>query len=93
MTPLLPFLNDIQIIRVLQSELKGSHPATGATWLIRPAPESDEIDIETGVGGMSMDQVIARVVGKETRLPSIEMITRAQGSFSKSLMRNHIAWK
>ena len=93
MTPLLPFLNDIQIISGLQSELKGSHPAAGATWLIRPAPEGDEIDIETGVGGMSMDQIIARVVGKETRLPSLEMITRAQGSFSKSLMRNHISWK
>ena len=40
-----------------------------------------------------MDQIIARVVGKETRLPSPEMITRAQGSFSNSLMRNHISWK
>ena len=53
MAALRPFMGDLQIITGLQSELRGSHPAAGATWLVRPAPEGDRISARRGVGARS----------------------------------------
>jgi hypothetical protein len=92
MASLRPFLDDIQIISGLQSELHGSHPAAGATWLIRPAPEGDRISAKRGVGGVSMDQIVARCIGDQTPFASLELVTKPDGSFGKSLLRNNISW-
>ena len=92
MASLRPFMGDLQIITGLQSELRGSHPAAGATWLIRPAPEGDRISARRGVGGASMDQLVARALGGDTPFASLELITKPEGSFGRSILRNNISW-
>jgi hypothetical protein len=92
MRPFEPFKKDLQLITGLESELRGSHPAGGATWLIRPAPEGDAINARKGVGGISMDQIAARAIGNGTPLPSLELIMNPQGSFSSDILRNNISW-
>ena len=92
MRPFEPFKDDLQLITGLESELRGSHPAGGATWLIRPAPEGDGINARKGVGGISMDQLAAKAIGNETLLSSLELIMKPQGSFSSDILRNNISW-
>jgi hypothetical protein len=92
MRPFEPFKEDLQLITGLESELRGSHPAGGATWLIRPAPEGDGINARKGVGGISMDQLAAKAIGNETLLSSLELIMKPQGSFSSDILRNNISW-
>ena len=93
MASLEPYRQDVQFITGLQSETKGSHPGAGATWLVRPCPEGDRISQVKDVGGVSMDQIVARKVGGETLFASLELISRPEGSFSKSLLRNNISWR
>ena len=92
MAALRPFMGDLQIITGLQSELRGSHPAAGATWLVRPAPEGDRISARRGVGGASMDQLVAKAIGSDTPFTSLELITKPEGSFGRSILRNNISW-
>ena len=68
MRPFEPLKEHLQLITGLESELRGSHPAGGATWLIRPAPEGEGINARKGVGGISMDQIAAKAIGNETLL-------------------------
>jgi hypothetical protein len=88
-----PLINDVQFISGLQSETKGSHPGASATWLIRPCGEGDGISRLKEVGSPSMDQIVARAVGDQTPFSSLELITKPDGSFSKSLLRNNISWR
>ncbi len=92
MKPFEPFKGDLQLITGLQSELHGSHPAASATWLIRPISEGDEPNARRGVGGVSMDQIAAKAIGGDTVLPSLEMITKPEGSFATNVERNNISW-
>lgn len=92
MRPFEPLKEHLQLITGLESELRGSHPAGGATWLIRPAPEGDGINARMGVGGVSMDQIAAKAIGNETLLSSLELIMKPQGSFSSDILRNNISW-
>jgi hypothetical protein len=92
MRPFEPFKQDLQLFTGLESELRGSHPAGGATWLIRPAPEGDAINARKGVGGISMDQIAAKAIGSSTPLPSLELIMKPEGSFSSDILRNNISW-
>lgn len=92
MRPFEPLKEHLQLITGLESELRGSHPAGGATWLIRPAPEGDGINARKGVGGISMDQIAAKAIGNETLLSSLELIMKPQGSFSSDILRNNISW-
>ena len=93
MESLEPLREDLQFIAGLQSETKGSHPGAGATWLVRPCPEGDRISKSKSVGSPSMDQIVARAVGGDTPFASLELISRPEGSFSKSLLRNNISWR
>jgi hypothetical protein len=88
-----PLKNDVQFISGLQSETKGSHPGASATWLIRPCGEGDGISSSKEVGSPSMDQIVARAIGDQTPFSSLELITKPDGSFSKSLLRNNISWR
>ena len=92
MRPFEPFREDLQLVTGLESEVRGSHPAGGATWLIRPAPEGDGINARKGVGGVSMDQIAARAIGGGTMLSSLELIMKPEGSFSSDILRNNISW-
>ena len=93
MAPFEPLRNDVQFIAGLQSETKGSHPGAASTWLVRPCPEGDRISKVKQVGAPSMDQIVARAIADETPFASLELISRPQGSFSKSLLRNNISWR
>ena len=93
MKPFEPLKTHLQFISGLQSEANGSHPGAGATWLIRPCPEGDRISRSRSVGEPSMDQLVARVVGEATPFASMELSVRAEGSFSKSLLRSNISWR
>ncbi|MFP6584195.1 MAG: DUF1552 domain-containing protein [Candidatus Hydrogenedentota bacterium] len=88
-----PLKNDIQFLAGLQSVTNGSHPGAGATWLVRPCAEGDGIGSTKDVGSPSMDQIVARSIGDETPFSSLELISRPQGTFSKSLLRNNISWR
>lgn len=82
----------LQFISGLESPTNGSHADAGATWLVRPCPDN-RVARTRGVGETSMDQLIARVVGEHTPLASLELISRPEGSFSKSLLRSSISWR
>ena len=92
-SPFEPLKDDLQFIAGLQSEAKGSHPGASATWLVRPCLEGDAISQSRNVGEPSMDQIVARAVGGETPFSSLELISRPEGSHSKSLLRNNISWR
>lgn len=82
----------LQFISGLESPTNGSHADAGATWLVRPCPDN-RVARMRGVGETSMDQLVARVVGEQTPLSSLELIARPEGSFSKSLLRSSISWR
>ena len=88
-----PLKNDVQFISGLGSEAQGSHPGAAATWLVRPCKEGDRINHVKQAGAPSMDQIVAQRIGDQTPFPSLELISRPEGSFSKSLLRNNISWR
>tara|TARA_B100000029_G_scaffold515584_1_gene623384 strand:+ start:3183 stop:4538 length:1356 start_codon:yes stop_codon:yes gene_type:complete len=88
-----PLKNDVQYITGLGSETQGSHPGAAATWLVRPCLEGDRINHKKQAGAPSMDQIIAQKIGDQTPFPSLELISRSEGSFSKSLLRHNISWR
>ncbi len=82
----------INIYSNLYSPKAGSHPFGGATWLIGPAPKGDEMKFSDGLGGVSVDQIAAKQLGLQTKIPSLELITKPEGGFSRDLLRNNISW-
>jgi len=88
-----PLKEDVQFISGLQSETKGSHPGASSTWLIRPCGEGDGISQDKEVGAPSMDQIVARAIGDQTPFSSLELISKPDGTFSNSLLRNNISWR
>lgn len=93
MSPLEPLREHLQFLGGLQSITQGSHPGAGSTWLIRPCPEGDRIMSTKNVGSPSMDQIVARAIGDQTPFASLELISKPDGSHSKSLLRNNISWR
>lgn len=85
--------DNVTFLTGMQSVTAGSHPAAGATWLVRPCPEGDRMDSIKDVGGASMDQVVARAVGHATPFASLELISRQEGYWSKDLLRGNISWR
>ena len=85
--------NDVQFISGLGSETKGSHPGAAATWLVRPCVEGDRISNVKQAGGASMDQIIASKLSDKTPFSSLELISKPEGSFNKSLLRSNISWR
>ena len=88
MKDLEPFKNDILIGHNIWTPRGNGHGAGTATWLTGGSYSGSRVS----AGGTSVDQIIARHVGKDTMLPSLDMSMRGEGYFSNSLPRNSISW-
>ena len=88
MKPLEAFKEDIVIPENMWTPRGNGHGAGTATWLTGGRYNGRAID----AGSMSVDQIAAGHVGKDTPLPSLELGTRGEGYFSNDLPRNTISW-
>ena len=88
MAPLEPFIKDINLFKNIYTPRGNGHRASTATWLTGGSYDSRNID----AGGTSVDQLIARDVGKRTVLPSLELSTKGEGFFSREIARNNVSW-
>lgn len=88
MSPLEPFKNDITLPRNVWTPRGNGHGAGTATWLTGGAYNGRKIH----AGGVSADQIAARNIGMDTPLPSLELSTTGEGSFTGELSRNCISW-
>lgn len=89
MSPLQPFRNEIVIPQNMWTPRGNGHGAGTATWLTGHGYDGRRIN----VGGISVDQIAANEIGQANPLPSIELSTKGEGYFSKSLARNNISWR
>ena len=88
MKDLEPFKEDILVARNIWTPRGNGHGAGTATWLTGGSYSGSRVS----AGGASVDQIIARQVGKDTMLPSLDMSMKGEGYFSNSLPRNTISW-
>jgi hypothetical protein len=88
MAPLEDFKSDIIVTKNLWTPRGNGHGAGTATWLTGGAYNGRKND----VGSPSADQIAARHLGGSTPLPSLELSTAGEGSFSGSLPRNCLSW-
>ena len=82
------YKKDILIGHNIWTPRGNGHGAGTATWLTGGSYSGSRVS----AGGASVDQIIARHVGRDTMLPSLEMSMRGEGYFSNSLPRNSISW-
>jgi Protein of unknown function (DUF1552) len=79
--PLAPFREDLTIVSGLRNkpaENPEPHEFVERTWLTCVAP--DKAGTAGPDFGVSMDQLAARAIGQETRLPSLEITTAQRGA-------------
>ena len=79
--PLAPYRDHLTIVSGLRnkpSENPEPHEFVERTWLTATAPE--KAGVAGPDAGVSMDQIAARHIGQETRLPSLEMTTAGRGA-------------
>jgi hypothetical protein len=88
MSPLEPFKEDIILTKNVHTPHGNGHGAGTATWLTGGSYDGALID----AGGVSVDQLMAKQIGQDTVLPSLELSTKGQGYFSRELARNNISW-
>lgn len=88
MAPLEEFKKDLIVTKNLWTPRGNGHGAGTATWLTGGSYDGRKND----VGSPSADQIAARHVGATTPLPSLELSTAGEGSFSGSLPRNCLSW-
>ena len=88
MKDLEPFKEDILIGHNMWTPRGNGHGAGTATWLTGGSYDEAQVD----AGGASVDQLIAKVTGKHTMLPSVDLSIQGEGYFSNSLPRNAISW-
>ena len=88
MAPLEPFKSQLIVFGKVWTPRGNGHGAGTATWLTGGGYDGKKID----AGGISVDQLAAAHVGRETLLPSLELSARGEGFFSNSLPRNTISW-
>ena len=88
MSPLEAHKADLVVTRNLWTPRGNGHGAGTATWLTGGGYDGRRND----VGGPSVDQIIAKALAEETPLPSLELSTAGEGSFSGSLPRNCLSW-
>jgi hypothetical protein len=88
MEPLEEYKPDIVVTRNLWTPRGNGHGAGTATWLTGGSYDRRTND----VGSPSADQIAARHLNDATPLPSLELSTAGQGSFSGSLPRNCLSW-
>ena len=88
MKPLETFKENLIIPQNVWTPHGNGHGAGTATWLTGGRYNGRRID----AGGISVDQIAAKYVGKDTPLPSLELSTQGEGYFSNDLPRNTISW-
>jgi hypothetical protein len=88
MEPLEDFKSDIIVTKNLWTPRGNGHVKSTATWLTGGDYDERKID----VGSPSADQIAARHLNGSTPLPSLELSTVGQGSFSGDLPRNCLSW-
>jgi hypothetical protein len=71
--PLEHFRDSLTVVTNVDRPLQGTHAVSNATWLTGSAPKRTEA--EDFVAGTSLDQIIARQIGKDTVYPSFELGT------------------
>jgi hypothetical protein len=71
--PLEKFRDAITVVSNLDRPLQGTHAVSTGTWLTGIAPKRTEA--EDFLAGTSLDQIIARQIGKDTVFPSFEICT------------------
>ena len=71
--PIEPFRDAITVVSNLDRPLQGTHAVSTGTWLTGTAPKRTEA--EDFVAGTSLDQIIARQIGRDTVFPSLEICT------------------
>jgi hypothetical protein len=79
--PLAPYRDYLTIVSGLRNKPADNpepHEFVERTWLTCTAPE--KAGVAGPDAGVSMDQIVARHIGQETRLPSLEMTTAGRGA-------------
>ncbi len=89
MKPLQPFKSKLLIPNNVWTPRGNGHGAGTATWLTAGSYDDRRID----AGGISVDQAIARRIGDQTLLPSLELGLKGDGYFTGDLPRNSISWR
>jgi hypothetical protein len=90
LSPLAPFRNDIHLITGLDSPAARVPQPGNSHYPSMSALVSGQPFTGRGAGGRSIDQVIARKFGEETRFRSLQ-IGVSQESFGESIQRN-LSW-
>ena len=88
MAPLEEFKDDLVVTKNLWTPRGNGHGAGTATWLTGGSYDHRKND----VGAPSVDQLVAKHLSDSTPLPSLELSTAGEGSFSGSLPRNCLSW-
>ena len=87
MSPLEKHKDKLLLLRNAWTPRGNGHGAGTATWLTDGGYNARKIS-----AGVSVDQLAAKSLGKETMIPSIELSMEGEGFFSNSLPRNTISW-
>jgi hypothetical protein len=77
--PLESFRDSITVVSNLDRPPGGTHAVSTATWLTGSAPKRTEA--EDFYAGVSLDQVAAAHIGRDTVLPSLEIATEDQAGY------------
>lgn len=88
MEPLEKHKSDLIVTGKLWTPRGNGHGAGTATWLTGGSYNGHKND----AGGISADQLVAKHFEDTTPLPSLELSTSGEGSFSGSLPRNCLSW-
>ena len=88
MSPLESFKEDLIVTKNVHVPLGYGHSAGTAIWLTGGSYNRKEIN----AGGISVDQLMARHIGDQTIIPSLELSTKGEGYFSREIARNNISW-
>ena len=88
MAPLEAHKKDIILTQRVWTPRGNGHGPGTATWLTGGGYDRRRYD----AGGVSVDQIAAKEIGKKTLLPSLELSLRGEGFFSNDLTRNTISW-
>jgi hypothetical protein len=77
--PIERFRDSLVVVSNLDRPAGGTHAVSTATWLTGSAPKRTEA--EDFIAGISLDQIAAGLIGRDTVFPSIEIATEDQAGY------------